>query len=250
MKSVFVIWKDIEDGMWYPVAKLTRDKGIYRFNYTQGSKHPNFISFPKMKDKTKVYVSNELFSFFQNRLLPQNRPEFRKMINWSGMTTDGYDELDMLSISGGARQTDEYRVIALPECSGVDEYKIRFFISGIRYLESFNLHRISDLIPGEKLLFEFEEDNEFDCNAVYATTSDSERVKIGYCPKYFNCDIRELLNNPALEEYKLTVVQVNNDAPPPYRLLCDFSTKWPENFVPLISNEYLAHTYQEELIAI
>ncbi|PWI34928.1 hypothetical protein DI392_01225 [Vibrio albus] len=250
MKSVFVAWKDIEDGMWHPMAKLTRDSGTYRFNYTQGSNHPNFIPFPRMGDRSKVYVSIALFAFFRNRLLPQNRPEFRKVLEWSNMTVESYDELEMLSVTGGARQTDEFRIIAQPEQTERNQFNIRFFINGIRHLPDKSIERISKLTTGDRLNFESKDDNQYDCNAVLATTVDEEKLKVGYCPRYFNCDIRSLMNNPELQGYELSVVKVNNDAPAQYRLLCEFSTKWPDGFMPMISEEYLAHTYKEEPIAV
>ncbi|MEZ9303995.1 hypothetical protein BCU93_17515 [Vibrio breoganii] len=249
MKSVFLIWKDINDGMWHPVAKLTRDDGVYRFNYTLGANHPNFNPLPRMEDKSKVYVSIELFAFFRNRLLPHNRPEFRKILSWSDMFKETYDELDMLSITGGARQTDEFRVIAQPQLLD-DEYKIRFYISGISHLEDANVERVNKLGQGEKLQFEFEEDNIYDCNAVLATTVDEDKLKVGYCPRYFNCDIKALMKNKVLKGYELRVVKVNVEAPTPYRLLCEFSTKWPKGFMPLMSQDYLAHTKHEKTVVV
>ncbi|MEF1288456.1 HIRAN domain-containing protein [Vibrio sp. M260118] len=242
MKSVFVTWKDINSGMWYPVAQLTRHPDGYRFRYTKGAANPNFIAFPRMGDKEKVYFSNDLFAFFQNRLLPQNRPEFRKMLNWSDMTVDDYDELDMLSISGGERKTDQFRITPQPELTGRGEYSIRFFTSGVSHLPEECIKRIEELQVNEALSFEFENDNEYDCNAVLVTTVDSKRVKVGYCPKYFNCDIRELLQSPDLTAHTLTVKKVNLDAPAQYRLLCEFTTQWPSKFVPLVSEDYKPYT--------
>ncbi|MCG6350460.1 HIRAN domain-containing protein [Vibrio fluvialis] len=238
MKSVFVTWKDINDGMWYPVAKLTRDHNGYRLSYTKGAEHANFIPFPRMSDMTKVYFSNDLFSFFQNRLLPKNRPEFRKMLNWSDMSIEEYDELDMLSISGGARKTDQFRITPLPDRTEDNKYVIKFFTNGVSHLPDHNLTRIALLETNEMLSFEYEDDNEFDSNAVLVTTVDDQKVKVGYCPKYLNSDIRELLGAPELTWHSLTVKKVNVDAPAQYRLLCEFTTKWPEGFVPCLSDEY------------
>ncbi|MDC5705848.1 hypothetical protein OPW41_08390 [Vibrio europaeus] len=241
MKSVFVTWKDISDNMWYPVAKLTRHHDGYRLNYTKGAENANFIPFPRMTDMTKVYYSNDLFSFFQNRLLPKNRPEFRRMLNWSDMNIEDYDDLDMLSISGGARKTDQFRITPQPALKNNSEYSIRFFTSGVSHLPEENLTRIEHLQTDESLSFEYENDNAFDCNAILVTTIDEEKVKVGYCPKYFNCDVRELLVAPELTRYSLKVVKVNLEAPAQYRLLCEFTTKWPEGFVPCMSEDYLPY---------
>ncbi|OOF11351.1 MULTISPECIES: HIRAN domain-containing protein [unclassified Salinivibrio] len=247
MKSVFVIWKDLDDGMWHPVAKLTRTDTFYRLNYTKGASHPNFIAFPRMEDKTKAYLSTGLFSFFKNRIIPTNRPEFRMMLEWSDIDFELYDELDLLGVSGGARKTDQFRIISQPEITKSGEYKIRFFSSGISHLDKEAIDRISKLRPKELLDLEFEDSNPYDSNAVMVMTSDNEKVKVGYLPKYFNCDIRSLLSNPHLNEYRINVVKVNKDAPAQFRLLCEFTAKWPDNFIPLVSKDYSNFTESEQL---
>ncbi|YCO01530.1 HIRAN domain-containing protein [Vibrio sp. VNB-15] len=240
MKSVFVIWKDNDDGMWHPVAKLTRAESGYRFNYTKGANHENFIAFPRMEDLTKVYTSASLFSFFTNRLIPTNRPEFKKMLEWSDINPIGYDELDLLGVSGGARKTDEFRIISEPEVTSEGQYHIRFFISGVRHLDTVSSERVERLKEGEKLKLVYENSNPYDCKAVLVSTTDE--TPIGYCPKYFNCDIRALLEDPELSSNSLNVVKLNKDAPHQFKVLCEFVTTWPKGFTPLISEEYLAHT--------
>lgn len=240
MKSVFVIWKDIEDGMWHPVAKLTRISDGYRFNYTKGANHKNFIAFPRMNDLAQVYHSTTLFSFFTNRLIPTNRPEFKKMLRWSDIDPTAYDELDLLGISGGARKTDEFRIIPEPEVTNDSRYAIRFFISGISHLGPENTKRVASLEDNEELRLVYENSNAYDCNAVLISTKDE--ITVGYCPKYFNCDIRALLEKPELTSYSLRVVKLNADAPAQYRVLCEFVTRWPNGFTPFVSEEYIAYS--------
>jgi len=148
VKSVFVIWKDSTDHMWHPVAKLSRLDSGYRFNYTKGANSNNFIPFPRMEDLSKVYHSVSMFSFFSNRLIPTNRPEFKKMLEWSDIDLTDYDELDLLGVSGGARKTDEFRIISEPEVTRNGEYRIRFFISGVRYLSAESSNRLDALERG------------------------------------------------------------------------------------------------------
>ena len=240
MKSVFVIWKDSEDGMWHPVAKLTRSEDGYRFNYTKGANHKNFIAFPRMDDLSKVYHSGSLFSFFSNRLIPTNRPEFKKMLEWSAINLTGYDELDLLGVSGGARKTDDFRIIPEPEVTNEGQYKIRFFISGVRHLNAESLQRVDKLKVNEQLKLVYEDTNPHDCNAILVSSKDD--TPIGYCPKYFNCDVRALLDDPELSSHSLNVVKLNKEAPHQFKVLCEFVTRWPRGFRPLVSEEYLAHT--------
>ena len=240
MKSVFVVWKDSADGMWHPVAKLSRVTEGYRFNYTKGARNDNFIAFPRMDDLLGVYHSSTLFSFFSNRLIPTNRPEFRMMLDWSDIDFNEYDELDLLGVSGGARTTDEFRIVSEPSYESDGKYKIKFFLSGVRYLDREGLARVQKLRAGEELSLIYEDKNEYDCNAILVTSSDE--IKIGYCPKYFNCDIRALLQTPELSSYSLKVLKVNNDAPDQFKILCEFTTRWPIGFKPMISDEYIANT--------
>lgn len=237
MKSVFVIWKDRQGGMWHPVAKLTRTESGYRFNYTRGANHNNFIAFPRMDDLTKLYHSTALFSFFANRLISVNRPEFKKMLEWSDLDVSHYDELDFLGVSGGGRQTDDFRIISEPQITSDGQYKIRFFISGVRHQNNDSAKRLK---VGEELKLKYEDTNTHDCNAVLLTTKDD--IKLGYCPKYFNCDIRDLLKDSKLASHSLRVVKINLDAPDQFKILCEFAATWPSGFNPLMSKEYLAHT--------
>lgn len=239
MKTLFVVWKDPDTTMWHPVAKLTRESGgKYYFNYTAGAKNKNFSAFPRMSDLSETYVSSELFSFFKNRLISPNRPEYFRLLDWSNMSQSSYDELDILGIYGGERKTDSYRIVSAPSKDAQGYYRILFFVSGIRYLEQSIQIFIESLREGQKLRFKFEDCNQFDSNAVLVYPEYSESVTLGYCPRYYNCDIRMLLSNPNLSDYSLTVVKNNYDAPPQYRLLCEFSVQWPEGFSALVSDEY------------
>ena len=100
MKNVFVLWQDSADTrMWYPVAKLTQKSDLeYVFKYTKGSDHKNFTYFPSMENKLEEYKSDKLFAFFKNRLIPESRPEHDSMFEWSGLSANSKDYLELLAI--------------------------------------------------------------------------------------------------------------------------------------------------------
>lgn len=247
MRTVFVIWKNPQTSMWHPVAKLRRDSNHkYFFNYTIGAQNKDFSAFPRMTDLSETYVSNELFSFFKNRLVSPSRPEFSRLLEWSNMTADTYDELDILGIYGGERKTDGYRVVAAPEPDDTNIYRILFFISGVSHLPKESLDFLSKLITGQSLRFKLEDNNIFDENAVLIISDSSKPVTLGYCPRYYNCDVRKLLSTSEAPEYSLKVVKHNIEAPPQYRLLCEFSAHWPDGFSALVSNEYQNFTKKTE----
>jgi hypothetical protein len=238
VKNVFVIWKDSISGMWHTVAKLSRLESGYRFNYTRGAQSKYFEPFPRMNNVSKIYHSASMFSFFSNRIIPSNRPELKKMLDWSDIDLAHYDELDLLGISGGARSTDEFRIVPEPEMTKQGQYKIKFFINGVNHLSAEQKERVSRLVKNEVLEFKYENSNPFDDKAILMLTKDE--VKIGYCPKYYNSDVRSLLENLNLKNHSLRVVKINSEAPSQFKILCEFTTEWPLSFQPMLSEEYLA----------
>lgn len=238
MKSVYVAWQDEVTRLWHTVAKLVHDNGIYRFNYTKGvDASKRFSPFMRMEDFDKVYESKELFPVFKNRILPKNRPEYKKIIDWLDINAEEFDPLEYLGVSGGLRSTDNYRIIPDPVLSD-STYSIEFLVSGIRYLDEKSSLAVKFLKAGDELSYSFEDDNSADTNAVLLK---SDGTIVGYCPRYLAVDFRTLLDSKDLKESKFRVVKVNNDAPSQYKLLCSFSTTWPDGFTPFISDEYIAH---------
>jgi hypothetical protein len=240
LNSVYVIWQDEESRLWHPVAKLTFDKGIYRLNYTQGVINAKrFQPFPRMHDYSTVYESNELFPFFTNRIIQPNRPEFQKILSWLDTSVEDFNPLDFLGTTSGEKETDNYRILQTPKRSG-SRYYFTFFASGIRYLPDANKVEINSLTPGERLNFSFDQKNQYDDNAILLHTK-KKNVHIGFCPKYLTKDFKSLINNNQNKSSHFLVKKVNFDAPSQYRLLCSFETDWPDDFIPFVSNDYLAY---------
>ncbi|TCM71049.1 HIRAN domain-containing protein [Acinetobacter calcoaceticus] len=237
MKSVFVMWQDLANTrMWHPVAKLTqRSEDNYIFNYTQGSMHEYFTFFPSMEDKTKVYQSDRLFTFFKNRLIPESRPEHDSMFKWSGLSTDSKDYLELLSISGGERKTDHFRIVNIPkQQDGL--YKIQFFVSSINYLSRDERDHLTHLKSGDKLNYQFDAGNEADNNATILLKEAS--IKVGYLPHYLCKDLKNLVAYDQSNEIEFSVVKVNLDAPAQFRVLCELKAAWPDGFVPFDDREF------------
>lgn len=239
MNSVYIVWQDEVTRMWHPVAKITHADGIYRLNYTRGAcSSPRYKPFVRMDDISKNYYSKDLFPFFKNRVMPQSRPEFKNLVRWLGMGEMEFDPLVYLALSGGARSTDNYMVVPVPEKKN-GEYSIKFLVSGIRYIEESAKNRIEKIKPLDKIYYEFEESNEKDSNAV-ALYLDNE-TRIGYCPRYLASDFKKLLKSEKYASADFHVEQVNTDAPYQYKMLCSFTIRWPDGFEPFVSEEYLAY---------
>lgn len=241
MSSVYIIWQDQYSKLWHPVAKLTRENGLFRLNYTKGAvSSSNFIPFPKMDDLGKVYESNELFPFFQNRILPKSRPEFRSLISWLDMTIENFDPLEYLGVTGGVRKTDNYRILKLPELKN-GKYVYDFLISGIHYIDDFSKNRVLKLKEGSELEFFFEDDNPVDKNAI-ALKDKETGAFIGYCPRYLVNDFRKLIGDNSNKKATFKVKKINSDAPASYRVVCRFESADVDEYKPLMFEEYMAHT--------
>jgi hypothetical protein len=230
MKALFVAWRSGEEAGWGPVGRLEFDGNLYRFCYVHGARLlPSFRPFPGMDDLDQVYESEELFPLFANRLLSKARREYDDFLRWGGFDPNNPpDPIAILGVTEGIRQTDAIEVFPCPVPVG-GCYFSKFFLHGIRWQGPTALERIRYLRLEEMLCVEPDVHNPADSNAVGVYTSD--RVKIGYVPRYFAHDVRKLLS--ACGDYiQLSVERVNLDAPLQHRVLCCIRACWPEGFEP------------------
>lgn len=228
MKTVYILWQDTSYSgrMWHSVAKIRlTNSDTYLLNYTEGAKNPRFQPFIKMSDKSKTYESNELFNFLKNRIPPASRPEHEALFQWCDLDPQS-NYLELLSISGGEKATDNYRVVSLPENSN-GKYTSTFFVSGIRYLSEKQKYRISQLKEGYQIDYQFEDSNINDPQAVLLLEH-LDHTMIGYYPRYLTEDLRNLSMHGA--KIKIQVVKLNLDAPEQFRMLCRTTADWPNNF--------------------
>lgn len=192
--------------------------------------------------KNKEYTSTELFPFFQNRLIPERRPEYYTMLSWLDMNAGENDPLDILSASGGSKKTDNFRIVKVPERTDTGEYRLKFFVSGIAYISDEAKTEIISFNNTTTLNCDIEPSNKSDTNAI-ALISPNTMRQIGYYPRYLNEDLIKLnkiagvaKNDPLITNIK--VIKVNFSAPEQYRLLCESVTPWPDNFEPFQSEKY------------
>ncbi|WP_131812235.1 HIRAN domain-containing protein [Pseudomonas putida] len=241
MSSAFVVWQDPGTTLWEPVAKLSEEGGFFKLAYTRGALNKRFSAFPRMDHMVKSYISTELFPFFQNRLIPERRPEYYSMLNWLDMVPGSSDPIDILSASGGSRKTDSFRIVKVPQKSPDGFYKLKFFVSGIRYVSDEAKIYITHLTKGERLECLVEPTNSADQNAIKLVRIKS-CLHVGYYPSYLNEDLIRLNkacgSNLSSLVTDVRVVKVNLGAPEQYRLLCESVTPWPDGFVPFQTEKY------------
>ena len=240
MKSIYIAWQDHIDRSWHPVAKLAYDekKNVYRFSYTRGAKNnKRFVTFPRLDDVDAVYESTSLFSFLKNRLVGENRVEHGYLMSWLDLNLNDYT-FEMLSLTGAERATDNIRVIPSPKMNKKGEFYVEFLANGVRHLREDEKINIKNLRAEDEVGY-FYEDSEYDKNAI-ALVQKSTGLRVGYCPRYLTHDIKTLIEDEKAESADFYIKKVNYDAPFQYKVLCGFRSKWPDGFVPFLSEEYLA----------
>jgi hypothetical protein len=239
MKALFVAWQEPNSRRWVPVGRLTYENGTYRFVYTRGAKESkNFTPFGRMVDLDAAYVSEVLFPLFANRVLPKSRPEYQDYLRWMGLSEKDHDDLEVLARTGGLRATDTLEMFPCPEPTKNNSYEVFFFSHGLRHLIPENQERINSLKYGEELYLMRDVQNPHDPMALLMRTSDPMSL-VGYCPRYYSAEFTRLLEAVGKDTVKVTVEQMNPDAPSQLRLLCKLSAPWPANFAPCAKDEFV-----------
>jgi hypothetical protein len=238
MSTLFVAMQDRVSRRWAPVARLSRDNGQYRFVYTQGCRElPEFEVFGRLTDLDAEYVSNELFPLFANRVLPKARPEYRRYMEWLGLSPVGADAIEELSRTGGLRATDGLEVISCPEPTADQRYEIRFFARGLGHLSLDYLEALDRLETDERLYLARDVQNHVDTMALMMRANDPGRL-VGYVPGYYSADVARLLELVGPDSVEVYVDGVNRDAPLHYRLRCRLTSPWPDGFVACGAPEF------------
>lgn len=238
-KTLFLAWKDPISPNWFTIGRLTFDKNIYQFVYTQGVKEAEekcaftpLLSFPRLNE---VYTSTYLFPVFANRVMSRSRPDYSSFIEWLDLPDGGDDPLEILARSGGERVTDTFAVFPDPEVDKEGQYNLYFFSQGLRHLPSSAIDRIDRFEAGETLWLAREFHNPYEDRALISNTGD--RYIVGYCPRYLLAEVFELL--PHDVNLKVRVERVNKPTTPfQFRLLCKLSIHALDDFRPFSSRQY------------
>jgi hypothetical protein len=227
-KCIYLAWQDQDSRSWHVVGKLLKINNEYEFRYTQGIKKVNnFSLLPSMPDSKAVYYSDELFSLFKNRLMPRSRPDYPNYLRWMGLTSGNLaDELATLAISGGEKETDFFRIVPVPEKNiNNEEYSFKFFANGISHMSDYAKGLVDTLQQENPLYLLHDFQNAKDKTAISLRTDDPPSI-IGYVPAYLTNIIHKIREKNGFDSVKVSVAQVNIDAPFQKRLLCKLSSSY------------------------
>lgn len=238
-KTLILCWREPKSREWISVGKLWMSENQYRFCYTKGvqraKKSNDFMMFGQMIEEDKVYVSDELFPIFKNRLLQKSRPEYNDYLKWLGLDAS-LEPLDELSRTNGVRATDSLQLFEIPKNKD-GKYITYFFSHGISHLPKNYVERIKKLHKGDKLYLMQDIQNNMDKYALMIRTDDPAEL-MGYCPRIYTKDLHTLIEKNGVDNVSLSIEAINHDAPLQFRLLCKIETTWFEGFEPFLDEEF------------
>src|SRR5579859_1232688 len=92
-----------------PVAELSKvPQGNYFFKYLPTFKSLNLAPLPGFPDLARVYESQDIFPFFEERIPDTRRPEIREWIKKHGLSEE--DKLSLLAALGRKAVTDSFEL--------------------------------------------------------------------------------------------------------------------------------------------
>jgi hypothetical protein len=243
MKTLFLAWQAPEPTRaWFPIGRLDAapEQSYYRFRYTHGALEAQkqtgmapLMAFPEFQ---RNYESPELFPLFKNRVISSSRRDFPEYLGWLGLDAAHSDPIAMLAVTGGERTTDNLEVFPKVEKDTEGNFKVRFFLHGMRHVSLPAKERGSQLKDGENLRVMVEMDNPVTRLALALHTDDYQMV--GWAPRYLVRDIMTgISKSPLLAAH---VVKVN-EGPVPLnrRVLVEMCGRANDGFDPMTTPDFL-----------
>ena len=251
MKTLFLAWQATQSGTdgatasraWYPIGRLDAipEGTIYRFAYTHGAERARseagfdyLEAFPK---PDRVYEASELFPLFQNRVLSPRRSDYSEYVRRLALDPLNTTPLEILSVSGGERQTDHLEVFPKIQPRRDGSFVCRFFLHGWRHVNAQAQARLIRLTPGETLRVALELNNPATEAAVQLETAD-DYFMIGWTPRYLVTDFLHAMAK-APRHVSARVVRINPEpAPTNQRALIELEGTLPPGIEPMSSKDY------------
>lgn len=217
-RSLLVIWQNPGNRVFSKIGQLDQlVDGRYAFRYLpRASEDPDFFPLDEFPQLNALYVSDALPSFFANRVMSHDRPDYSRYREWWGLEDDDADTpFEVLARTGGPRATDTFHVVDPLRTAEDGKVVSRFFVSGVRY-HAGSGELIKRLKSGARLALRDEPDNPYNPRALLIDVEDGQPV--GWVPDWLVDDVHDL--RAAGSDLDLVVEQANPDAPDHLKLLC------------------------------
>jgi hypothetical protein len=244
-RTLYLAWQDqVKTRRWFPVGRLDVEKEThnYRFRYIQGAldaqKDAGFeplISFPELR---RDYTSDDLFPLFLNRLMNPDRQEFNDLVEQLALTPEKADPIEILSITGGFRETDNLEVFPKIDKRPDGGITCRFFLHGYRHINAPSQERLKIVKAGDQLRLAIELNNPATKIAVQLQSGEDYHM-LGWAPRYLIKDlILALMEQPF--DVTAKVIKVNPEpAPAKQRVLIELDGQLPESHKPMSTAEFV-----------
>ena len=224
--KLYLIWRsaDPQVRLRQKIGILTKEGGLYSFRYLENeveeAKRKGFVYFPGFTDLNKTYKSNVLFANVETRLINKKRADYLDLLNRYGLDVNS-DSWDILVATKGRLPTDDFEFV-VPFDDQRTEFE--FDIAGTRYRDIFkeeNQEKLWELKKNEnkKLILECEPNNKYDNHAVAVFANilksddgKTERMHLGYVPKYYSKEVFNKLSNPNIS-YSAYIKRVDLGSP-------------------------------------
>jgi len=244
MRTLFLAWQDTTTTRaWYPIGRLDADlkKSHFQFGYTRGAQIAHekaglqpLDSFP---DFHRLYKSSELFPLFRNRILGEDRKDFKEYLRQLDLSPAQADPLRILALTGGERQTDNFEVFPKIQRHKDGGFRCRFFLHGWRHVNSNAQQRLLRLEKGDQLRVALELNNPATVLGVQLETPD-DYYMIGWAPRFLVKDLFEAICQSP-DDISARVIRMNpSPAPAKQRVLIEIRGRWPEGFEPMSTQEF------------
>lgn len=240
VKTLFLAWQ-APSRVWFPVGRLVADQAnhSYQFDYIQGALKAQLeagfeplLAFP---DFDQHYCASELFPLFKNRIISSGRKDFADYLRSLDIDPENPDLMEVLAVTGGERQTDNFEVFPKINRQADGSFKGRFFLHGLRHVNPLAIPRAQELTDGESLQVSVEVNNPVTRIAVLLHTRDY--MTLGWTPRYLVTDLLEAMSGaPVLNA---CVVKANPPSTPiNRRYLIELDGHLPAGFDPMSGQDY------------
>ena len=232
MTTLFLAWQAPQSRRWFPVgrldADLDSDPARYWFSYIEGAREARelseFLTVPGFPAMETPYRSEELFPFFQNRLMNSRRPERPEYLRQLGLDPNHWDPVSELAAPFNQAHKNGYEVFpdVVPDADG--RFRTRFVVHGLRYTNEHSIQRAGSLEIGEELQLSLELNNPAAGPAVTVKTAD--QYVVGWLPRYL-VDVVYHDGSWLVEEPEARVAQLNSAGSLSTRVLVEFTGRLP-----------------------
>ncbi len=244
-RTLFVAWQDkLHTRQWYPIGRLDADTehSDYRFRYVRGAYNAQakagfgpLLAFPKFEQD---YHSSELFPLFLNRLMKNDRSDFKEYIHQLDMTPEqAADPLEIFSVTGGVRETDNLEVFPKIDKNEDGGFKCRFFLHGYRHINPSAQERLKAVKLGDELRVAIESNNPVTTVAIQLQSGEDYYI-LGWAPRYLIPDLMQAMAEGPLEVCAYMVKVNPEPAPSKQRYLIEMRGHLPKDVNPMSSDEF------------